>query len=363
MAETIGVSPGNDTVFPIRAMLERLNMLSGDDNEYAQQLIESERRSVEIIERLTADIRTSLTPATDYRDIDIVACGSMARHEWTLASDFDYLIVVRDPSAVSSTNLRAVQRKMLEIIRDNGLSEPGATGTFGQPLTSFDLTSKIGLETDTNAVTTRRVLMLEESVSLRLQVQHQELIERILDRYLSEYRRPTSQVARLILNDVVKYWRILAVDYSSKNWIRTTDDGWGLRYLKLRITRKLAFSGMLAAMFDIKLKETQLTSQALYGNLAIPALARLGLLYDKLEDRGKEALQKCLILAGRFNMMLDDKEFREQASGIDWDGMETKPPKFREAEQISIDIQGALEELFFEGSSELGALTRKYGVF
>lgn len=350
-------------------MLDQLGLLAvkvEDSDASAVQLVKSEKRTLEIIHGLETEIEKALKPATPYRGIDIVACGSLARHEWTLGSDFDYLILVNDQSMQSA--VRDVQRKMYSIVAkgidgdDQQLKPPGATGTFGQAITSFELASKIGLETDTNAVTTRRILMLEESISLRNKTQHDELIENILDRYLSEYRSG-NRIPRLLLNDVVKYWRIIAVDYSSKNWTRPTDDGWGLRYLKLRITRKLAFAGMLAAMFEIALGDGELNALNLYENLRVPALARLGRLADYLDDTGKDALRCCVRLAGSFNMMLDDIDFRDMASSLEWDGMQNPPEDFRRAERLSHDLQVALEALFFDGSKDLGMLTRKYGIF
>lgn len=366
MVTTTTEHAAHERDYPIEIMLNQLGMLSGENKDpYAQQLVTSEARTVQHAADLEADIQAALTPATPYKGVDIVACGSLARHEWTLASDFDYLLIVDDPSDVSGQAIRYLQRQMLEIIKRHNMNPPGATGTFGQAISSFDLTSKIGLETDTNAVTTHRILMLEESISLREKTSHQRLIEGILERYLAEYRRPGNSISRLLLNDVVKYWRILAVDYSSKNWLRPTDAGWGLRYLKLRITRKLAFAGMLAAIFDIALRGETLTADRLYKNLKVPALARLGLLSDSLEDKGKDALRSCLSLAGHFNQMLDDEDFRTMASGIEWDGMQDrkKPAQFKEAEKVSRDLQISLQDLFFSGSDCLSSLTQKYGVF
>jgi len=39
-----------------------------------------------------------------------------------------------------------------------------------------------------------------------------------------------------------------------------------------------------------------------------------------VNDTGKEALRSCMRLAGQFNQMLDDEDFRQMASEIEWDG-------------------------------------------
>ena len=92
----------------------------------------------------------------------------------------------------------------------------------------------------------------------------------ILKRYLVDYHNfenvsPLHKrgVARFLLNDVVRYWRTVAVDYQAKRWDELSppagafqeDDGlgleppkWGLRYIKLRSSRKLAFVGSLVSL-------------------------------------------------------------------------------------------------------------------
>ena len=58
-------------------------------------------------------------------------------------------------------------RSAMEAFREEaGYDAPGAQGVFGDFSTATDLIARIGLDTDTNTNTTRRVLLLMESTSV-----------------------------------------------------------------------------------------------------------------------------------------------------------------------------------------------------
>jgi len=66
----------------------------------------------------------------------------------------------------------------------------------------------------------------------------------LLKRYLVDdfgYAMPpkaAARVPRFLLNDLVRYWRTMAVDFAAKRRERE-GAGWGLRNFKLRMSRKL----------------------------------------------------------------------------------------------------------------------------
>lgn len=188
---------------------------------------------------------------------DVIAFGSLAREEFTEASDFDYLVVAhsldprpRGPRELLETVDR-LRREMSTAQGGDGKQEvraPGGTRLFGVAISAMDISEHIGLQDDTNHDQTRRLLLLEESVSLLLPGRHRLLIRNILERYLYGYAEgEKAGVPRFLLNDVIRYWRTLTVDYQAKVW-GNTSDGWGLRYLKLIISRKLAYAGTLATL-------------------------------------------------------------------------------------------------------------------
>ena len=191
-------------------------------------------------------------PAAASEAMDVVVFGSAARREMTELSDLDYLVVGHGlPS--STTKTRELLRQTDEFLRDNNIARPGSTGMFGGIVSATELVERIGLEQDTNASHSRRVLILEESESVYQPALHERLRSAIVERYVSDYSgRDKHGPPRFLLNDVMRYWRTIAVDYQAKRWqtdsVVDPSKGWGLRYLKLLVSRKLSYASALAVL-------------------------------------------------------------------------------------------------------------------
>jgi hypothetical protein len=149
----------------------------------------------------------------------------MARQEMTEGSDFDYLIltheIVDDPKHLKDC------RAAVEDVRTKlKVKKPGTTGTFGRVASAADIIDRIGLEEDTDRTLTRRILLPEESEALHNLPKHAKLVARLIDRYLLDYQtQPKRGVPRFLLNDVVRYWRTITVDYQAKNGMTSTRHG------------------------------------------------------------------------------------------------------------------------------------------
>ena len=111
------------------------------------------------------------------------------------------------------------------------LSKPGDTGTFGTIASSHDVVHHIGGLDDTNRNMTRRLLLLLESTAVVNPLIRSRVIRAVLDRYVVWGRGLASRTAggfrvpRFLLNDVVRFWRTVAVDYAAKKWSRPTRNG------------------------------------------------------------------------------------------------------------------------------------------
>lgn len=152
------------------------------------QLLAAEQRSERAIAQARTYLREQFPDGTN--SIDMIAFGSLARRELTAESDFDYLVASYDittPPEVAERMLLAAGplRELLgsveRAVGARALRGPGATGMFGRVIAIPSLVSHIGLQQDDNHNHTRRMLLLEESVSLFRPDLHDKLIRLYLE--------------------------------------------------------------------------------------------------------------------------------------------------------------------------------------
>jgi predicted nucleotidyltransferase len=337
--------------------------------------------------RLTSDReRVELTEALDAfsnADTSIVVVGSMARQEFTPGSDVDWTLLLDGISRPQDDQLARDIRQVLEAIKKK---QPGREGVFGTLVSSHDLIHRIGGEADTNANTTRRILLLLESIAIGRPDAHNRVLNNILYRYLEEDRglwfgSNQSKVPRFLFNDVSRYWRTMAVDFAYKQRSRP-DGGFLLRNTKLRMSRKLLFLAGMLTCFDChtrfddqlarskfyKTKPVQAVIDRLRSVLSQPPLEILALsllAYNSFDD----SIKKLFTAYDEFVGMLADDTLlpngwtkREHLDRLAVEQTEGDTVA-SEARDISHRFRDAIGELFLTKDTELGRLTLEYGVF
>ena len=334
----------------------------------------------------TALERSEITDALDTystADASIVVVGSLARGEFTPDSDVDWTLLLDGVSRPQDEQLARDIRGVLERINKK---QPGPEGVFGTFVSSHDLIHHIGGEPDTNMNTTRRILLLLESISIGRPDAHNRVLNNILYRYLEEDRglwfgSNDSKVPRFLFNDVARYWRTMAVDFAYKQRSRP-HGGFLLRNTKLRMSRKLLFLAGMLVCFDChtrfkdpserkdfyRKKPVEEVINRLRGVIARPPLEILAssLLAYTARD---ESIKKLFTAYDEFVGMLADETRltsghtkRKHLDSLGVDGIEGDPVA-SEARQISHRFRDAISELFLTSDTELGALTLEYGVF
>jgi len=318
----------------------------------------------------------------DTSDTSIVVFGSLARDEASSGSDTDWTLLVdgiADPLHANSA--QEIQRRLREIKAVG----PGPEGTFGDLAFSHQILHWIGGEDDSNANTTRRILLLLESKPLGNREAWDRVLNNVLTRYLKEDRGlwdigKLRAIPLFLLNDIARYWRIMVVDFAYKQKARA-NKGYALRNIKLGLSRKLIFASGLLACFscglDFSEEEWRTFSEAanpqpLIEHLrSVLSMTPLEIVASRLA-RYENVLGTSKKLFDAYDTFLgllaDDrptkggKPPRDHLDDLSIDDLKTDEV-YLHAREIRHDFRNALEELFLKPNTELYDLTIKYGVF
>ncbi len=327
-------------------------------------------------------------------DANLVVFGSLGRGEWIdWLSDLDWTLLVdgqcKPRHFQIAQDIRAALKKEYRRNADGKdeyrFAEPGPTGTFGNMGFSHQLIHLIGGQEDTNKNTTQRILLLVESLPISAVNAHERVLKAIIQRYLEEEPhliergRIRYKVPRFLLNDIVRFWRTMAVDFASKQRDRG-GEGWGLRNAKLRMSRKLIFvSGLLTCFScnldekvqakistderDIKTARSRNLAHLQDHILKCVSQTPLDIVALAVTEYGIDGAiaEKLFSAYDEFLGLVADPEKRVRLKNLRAEDSRTDAV-FREAQNFSGRFSEALNEIFFS-NFKLGQMTRKYGVF
>lgn len=325
-------------------------------------------RAQDTIAHLRADVSLLAPP-----DTTMVVYGSLARHEFTAASDIDWTLLV---DGMADPDHQDQARRIGARLRENGFKSPASGGAFGSLTFSHDLIHRIGGDDDTNHNTTQRLLLLLESLPVSRPDAYDPVVRTVLTRYIEEDligRADTPyRVPRFLQNDVARYWRTMAVDFAHKRRVRAAH-GWALRTAKLRMSRKLMYAAGLLSCFSCEIVFGQATRRhpaqetmdvvdflsRMVRSTPLDILAGVVLLYFG------ELSGPARTLFGAYDEflgLLHDAERRahlERLLPTHADG----DPEYERVREMGMRFQDGLTELFFSGETPLARLTTRYGVF
>jgi hypothetical protein len=321
-----------------------------------------------------AKLRSALK-GFDSADTVIVASGSLARKEFTSGSDIDWTLLVDGSAAPEHFDLAVA---IGPIVKQFAGKPSGAEGTFGGLVFSHDLVHDIGGEDDTNRNTTRRLLLLLESTPVSRDDAYTRVVRNVLKRYLREdrgfWKGTQFRVPRFLQNDFARYWRTMAVDFAYKMRKRS-GEGWAIRNLKLRMSRKLIYVSGLLACYRCHLDHTpeewseivatpdrqeRLINyySRVFQQTPLEIISGILLRYPHLDEAANE-------IVGSYNEFLGilaDKERREALDDLD-ETMGETDVVYQQARSLSHTFRDGLLKLVFDEQSGMDELTKNYGVF
>ena len=296
-------------------------------------------------------LRANLSASVTRPGVSTVLFGSWGREELTRGSDNDWAVIYDRPRSrkdpVVGTAVNAAEREFSD-------RSPGAQAVFGVAFPVDRLIREIGLEADGNRNQTRRMLLLLECT----EVAGDQLATtrmRVLGRYLNYAARP-DRPPRFLLNDVVRYWRTLGVDFEGKHRDTKGDDPkWVVRNAKLRTSRKMLFAGGLLPTLLCSSADLRSMAEFLATWLEAPPTDRLAagfLQFDAIHEgiRAFAAYDRWLAIQG-------SEEHRKELASLTFRTRESSP-LFSEVRKIGRELDRALLALLFD--TELQRLARNY---
>jgi predicted nucleotidyltransferase len=331
---------------------------------------QAQKRALATYERL--DKVLAGLPSTDAA---IVVFGSLARREWTQSSDVDWTLLIDGQADPEHLGLAQKVAGRLEM---EGFPAPGRSGIFGSMTFSHDLVQKIGGREDTNENTTRSVLLIQESRAFGKPDAYTRTLKHIFSRYLKDDRglrfgSLPSKVPRVLINDIIRYWRTITVDFVDKQRGHS-GQGWALRNAKLRMSRKLLYATGMLTCFSCEMLISEEAREDLQKNHSTVRMEEhllrfiqktpLEILATFLVERKikKETTVKLFSSYNAFLALLDDADKRDRLKKLSLDEIPTDAV-FGEIRSIGRTFQQGLTALFFHDDEQLRDLTIFYGVF
>ena len=327
--------------------------------------------------RETLALLRSALADSDSDDTSVVVLGSLGREEFTSGSDIDWNLLV---DGIADPNHHALFLDAQKKIKDVAPKSVGREGTFDTFVSSHDLIHRIGGEDDTNRNLTRRLLLLLESTPIGRPIAHERVVKNILKRYLLEdlsFWRGTTvhrhHIPHFLLNDIARFWRTMTVDFAYKLRARS-GQGWAIRNIKLRMSRKLLYVSGLVACFrchlifpeegresvfgdeDLRLEIVDIVN-AIFSDKPLDIIAAFGIDQTQLHS----TLSRLFGAYDEFLGMLRDESRRKHLETLSESSGE-RDPIYQQARAMSHRFRDSILELLFDEQSQVGSLTRLYGV-
>jgi hypothetical protein len=177
-------------------------------------------------------IRRSLARENLGDDTCVVITGSFGRKEASGESDVDFFLIHN--SRVKASSAKSLKRIVESKINKLVPKPPAEDGAFNATASVEELVKNIGGTKESNQMMTRRMLLMLEGACIYNETLFNDIRRQILNRYISP-QITNHQLALFFLNDVIRYYRTMCVDFEYKTVEQQKP--WGIRNLKLMYSR------------------------------------------------------------------------------------------------------------------------------
>lgn len=219
-------------------------------------------------------------------DSDIAVCvaGSYGRFEASELSDFDY-IILKNEISTDDDKLRVENCKRLleEKASELGIQLPNPDGVFSQSFSVNEMIERIGHKDDVITTMAQRILLLMECKPVFNEKYFDSVVKRVLDKYFELPDLNKDKEAVFLLNDSIRYFRSICVNYQFNFW--REEEKWGLRNIKLRHSRVLMYGGLLLLICNASQeKHRQNKHEYIYSKIKLTPIERIIHVYEDNHD-------------------------------------------------------------------------------
>lgn len=264
-------------------------------------------------------------------DIIIGVNGSVARREYTSGSDVDHFFL---STGEKIDTVESDENNFRTELEKRELKMPSAGGVFEGALPTKSLLSNIGGDDDKNKTLTRRMLFLLEGEWIFNKNAFEKLREDLIAQYVFD-ELEHDKLALYLLNDIIRYWRTICVDFEYKTSF--DEKPRAIRLAKLRFSRMLLYFAGIVAIAEAKDLNPYEKRARLVELFAIQGI-------DRLENSFGEEFKKAKNLYGCFLSKLDESEFRKKLELSGNDGLQTSEYQYMVdiARQFKDELLGIL---------------------
>jgi hypothetical protein len=190
------------------------------------------------------------------------------------------------------------------------------------------------------------------TVPLEFPTVREEILDRDLDESVKAYRPP-----RFLLNDIVRYWRTICVDFAGKE--HEGPRKWGLRNAKLRTSREILFAGGLLPTLECFRYDSAEMRSYLEAQLELVPTDRIAQCF--VVHEAVEPGARTLGAYDEFIRLMNNEDFRRELSEVVRD-TSGDSAAFADVRRIGRDLQGGLLALL-HGTRTLPQVAREYAIF
>ena len=172
--------------------------------------------------------------------ISIATAGSLGRLDACGQSDLDYMVISSAPMGADEYGEHV--KRIAAIASPMKLVLPNPGGVFTGPTEIKRLADNIGKDEGESDLA-HKMLLLMEARPLFNETLFEAAQDALPERYLAYLLDSPEKEALVLLNDVIRYFRTICINYQFTFWHQ--EEKWPIRNVKLRHSRLVMYAGLL----------------------------------------------------------------------------------------------------------------------